>query len=596
VRWSSLDDAQVVRDDTAVDADGPVASRPMRAGRLRRWLPGFELIGSYRRAWLRDDLLAGIVVTALLIPAGIGYAQAAGLPPVTGLYASIVPLVAYALFGPSRIFVLGPDSSLAPIIASAVLPLAAGDEGRAVALAGLLAILMGLVLAAAGLLRLGFVTDLLSKPVRVGYLNGIACIVIVGQLPKLLGFSVGADSIPATLRETVRGVRDGLVDVRAFAIGAAVLAVVTTLRALGSRVPGVAVGVVGAAVVTALTGWHDRVPVVGAMPRGLPHPTLGGLGWRDVVELLPSAFGIALIAFADSGVLSRAFAARRGETVVGNDEMRGIGLANIASGALGGFPVAASATRTPVAEQAGARTQLTGVVGAALIVVFVVAAPGATSYLPSAALAGVIIVAATSLVDLNTMWWLARVARVDAVLSLAAVVGVVFIGVLEGIAIAVLLSLATFVIQAWRPYRAELGLVPGLRGYHDLARHPTGGRIPGVLILRFDAPLFFANGGLFDTFVRGRVDDTTAPLHTVVLAAEPITDVDSTAVDELVELDDFLRSRNITLLFAEMKDPVRDQLSRYGLDERFGPERFKPTVGAAVDEITGRLRTDITGV
>jgi high affinity sulfate transporter 1 len=567
----------------------------MRAGRLRRWLPGLAQIGSYQRSWLRDDLLAGVVVTALLIPAGIGYAQAAGLPPVTGLYATIVPLVAYALLGPSRILVLGPDSSLAPIIASAVLPLAAGDEQRAVALAGLLAVLMGLVLTAAGLLRLGFVTDLLSKPIRVGYLNGIACIVIVGQLSKLLGFSVDADSMPGTLSATVRGIADGLVDGHAFAIGAAVFVVVATLRALGSRVPGVVVGIVGACALTALAGWDDLVPVVGAMPRGLPHPSLGGLRWRDVVELLPSAFGIALIAFADSGVLSRAFAARRGEAVAGNDEMRGIGLANLASGALGGFPVSASSSRTPVAEQAGARTQLTGVVGAALIVVFVLVAPGVTSYLPSAALAGVIIVAATSLVDLRSTWWLLRVARVDAVLSLAAFLGVVFIGVLEGIGIAVLLSLAAFVIRAWRPYRAELGLVPGLRGYHDLARHPSGTRIPGVLILRFDAPLFFANGGLFDTFVRSRVDETTAPLHTVVLAAEPMTDVDSTAVDELIELDDFLRSRGVTLLFAEMKDPVRDLLSRYGLEERFGPERFKPTVGAAVDEITGRLRTDITG-
>jgi MFS superfamily sulfate permease-like transporter len=219
-----------------------------------------------------------------------------------------------------------------------------------------------------------------------------------------------------------------------------------------------------------------------------------------------------------------------------------------------------------------------------------------TRYLPSAALAGVIIVAASSLIDVRSMWWLVHVARVDAVLSLAALVGVVFVGVLEGIAVAVFLSLAAFVIRAWRPYRTELGLVPGLRGYHDLARHPSGRRIPGVLILRFDAPLFFANGGLFDTFVRTSVDDSTEPLHTVVLAAEPMTDVDSTAFDEFVELDDFLRSRNITLLFAEMKDPVRDLLTRYGLDDRFGPERFKPTVGAAVDEITGRLRTDINGM
>jgi MFS superfamily sulfate permease-like transporter len=257
--------------------------------------------------------------------------------------------------------------------------------------------------------------------------------------------------------------------------------------------------------------------------------------------------------------------------------------------------VSASASRTPAAAHAGARTQLTGVVGAALIVAFVVVAPGLTGYLPRSALAAVVIVAASSMVDVRGLVWLARTDRVDAALSVSAFVGVVLVGVLEGIAIAIGLSLVAFVNHSWRPYRAELGRIPGVRGYHDLSRHPEATRLPGIVIVRFDAPLFFANGGIFDEFVRDTVDDVhdVDEVRTVILAAEPITDIDSTAVDELVELDDFLRSRGIHLLIAEMKGPVKDQLRRYGLTERFGPDRFWPTVGAAVDSITGELRGDL---
>lgn len=272
--------------------------------------------------------------------------------------------------------------------------------------------------------------------------------------------------------------------------------------------------------------------------------------------------------------------------------MTAIGTANLAGGLLGGFPVSASASRTPVAEHAGAHSQLVGVVGAALIVAFMLLAPGLTDYLPSSALAAVVIVAAASLMDLRGFVWLVRTDPLEATLSISAFLGVVFVGVLPGITIAIGLSFVAFVKQAWRPYRAELGRIPGVRGYHDLARHPEAARVPGVVIVRFDAPLFFANGGMFDDFVRSVVE-AAQNVHTVVLAAEPITDIDTTAVDELVELDDFLQSCGITMMIAEMKGPVKDQLRRYHLGDRFGPERFMPTVGAAVDAITGELRGDL---
>jgi len=567
----------------------------MAAQRLRRWAPGIGTALDYRRAWLVADLRAGVVLTALLIPVGIGYAEVAGLPPESGLYATIVPLVAYALFGPSRILVLGPDSALAPIIAAAVLPLALGDPARAIALAGMLGIMMGVILVLGGILRLGFVTDLLSKPLRVGYLNALALVVIVSQLPAFLGFSVASGTPFGQARAVVAGIVDGRVNLFALGAGLGSLGVILLLDLGRTKVPGVLAAVVLASIATAVFGLKDALPVVGALPPGLPAPALGGLSWADVGQLAIPALGIALIAFADTGVLSRTFAARRGENVNGSQEMTAIGLSNIASGLLGGFPVSASSSRTPVAERAGARTQLTGVVGALLILVFMILAPGLTGYLPSASIAAVVMVAAARLLDVRGFRALVRMNRVDALLSLAAFLAVLVVGVLEGIGVAIVLSLGAFVSSAWRPYRTELGRVRGIRGYHDLSRHPEAERLPGIVIVRFDAPLFFANGGIFDDYVRATVTKAGPDVRTVILAAEPITDIDTTALDELLELDDFLVSRGITLIFAEMKGPVKDHLRDYGLSHRFPPERFAGTVGEAVDEATGTLRGDLDG-
>lgn len=562
----------------------------MSPDRLGDVLPGIGVARRYRREWLGADLTAGLTVTALLIPAGMGYAEASGLPPETGLYATIAALFAYAIVGPSRTMVVGPDSALAPIIAASVLPLSGGDPERAVALAGLLAILAGAALVLGAVARLGFVTDLLSKPIRLGYLNGIALVVIVGQLPKLLGFPADSGSLIHTAELTVQGIADGLIDPEAFCIGTVALVLILMVRSTHSRFPGLVVIVGGSMAFVAVSGWTDRLPVVGALPAGLPAPALGGLAWSDVTAMIGPALGTALIAFTDTAVLSRALAARRGESVNGNQEMAAVGITSAAAGLFGGFPACGSSTRTPVAEQAGAKTQLVGVVGAILIMVFMVAAPGTTDYLPSATLAAVVIVAASTLMNLPAVVSLLRADPVEGMLSLAAFGGVALIGVLEGIVVAIALSFVAFVINAWRPYRTELVRVEGLRGYHDVTRHPEGDRIPGVVIVRFDAPLFFANTHLLETTIREAVNgtDTTS----LILAAEPITTVDATAVEKLVNLDDYLRSKGVRLLFAEMKGPVKDQLHRYGLDSRFDASRFYPTVGAAVDDLTGTLRYD----
>ncbi|WP_224760640.1 MULTISPECIES: SulP family inorganic anion transporter [unclassified Salinibacterium] len=571
---------------------------------LRRWIPGLDVALGYKRAWLWPDIRSGLVLTALLVPAGMGYAEAAGLPAYTGLYATIIPLLAYAVFGPSRILVIGPDSSLAPIIAAAILPLALGSEERSVALAGLLAIMVGTILVLAGGLRLGFVTDLLSKPIRIGYLNGIALVVIISQLPKLLGFSIDSLGPVRDVASIAEGITGGEIDVPAALLGVGSIAVILVFRYVwGGRIPGVFVAVAGAMMVTAVFGLDRIVPVVGAMPQGLPTPALGEIKWADVAALAAPAVGVALIAFADTGVLSRTLAARRGEKVSGSREMAGLGIANIAGGLFGGFPISASTSRTPVAEAAGARSQLAGVVGALLVLAFMVLIPGVTRFLPESVLAAVVIMAVIGLIDFSGLIRLWKVDRWDAVLSLASSLGVLLVGVLAGILVSIGLSFIAFVVDSWRPYRTELGRIAEVRGYHDRVRNPEAERIPGVLILRWDARLFFANGGIFDDWVRSMVEKAAkdaepgAPaIHTVILAAEPITDIDTTAMDELVELDEYLTQRGIRLVLAEVKGPVRDIMRKHGLGTRFPPDRFPPTVGAAVDAETGSLRSDIGDV
>ncbi|MEU4317456.1 SulP family inorganic anion transporter [Nocardia fluminea] len=553
-------------------------------------LPGIATARGYRRAWLRADVTAGLVLTALLIPAGMGYAEAAGLPAYAGLYATIVPLLAYAVVGPSRILVLGPDSSLAPLIAAAVLPLAAVDDpDRALALAGVLAVLVGLILLVGGFLRLGFVTELLSKPIRLGYLNAIALIVVVGQLPKLLGFSVDATGVLAEIAEIGQAVVHSDIDPVAAGIGLGTLAVIVAFRWWLPAIPGVLVAVAGAITISAAAGLTDDIGMVGALPEGLPLPSIGGIGWDDIGHLIGPAAGIALIAFADSGVLSRTFASRHGEDVNGSTEMKAIGVANIAGGLFGGFPVSASGSRTPVAEQSGARTQLAGVVGAICVLLFVLLAPGLTAYLPDATLGAVVIVAATALIDIRGMVRMWHMSSVEFALATAAFAGVALVGVLQGIMVAIGLSFVAVVARAWQPYRTELVQTQDRPGYHDIARHPDGQRIAGLVLVRFDAPLFFANGQIFDEYVRSVVAKAPSPVEWVIIAAEPITGLDTTAVDELVDLDNYLTGKGIRLVFAEMKGPIKDRIIRFGVGDRFDGTHFYPTIEAAVDAFRRRV-------
>ena len=555
---------------------------PPTTTRFAACFPGLWMLRHYQRAWIARDLAAGLALTAVLVPAGMGYAEASGLPAITGLYATVIPLLAYAIFGPSRIMVLGPDSGLAALVGAAVISSSAGDPERAVALGSLLAILSGLLCVAAGLLKAGFLTDLLSKPVRVGYMNGIALTVLVTQLPKLLGFSVKSTGVIDGAVGFVHGVVDGQTKLVALGLGGACLVIILGLRIASARTPGILIAVVLATVAVTVFHLGGELAVVGAVPRGIPFPALPAVHLADIGQMFVAAVGISLVSFADTSVLSRTFAGRHGYRVDPNRELIGLGIANLAGGFFRGFPVSSSATRTPVAESAGSKTQLTGVVGAIAIAVLLLVAPSLLSNLPTTALAAVVIAAALGLFDFRSLGSFYKVRRSDFVLSIVGLVAVAALGVIPGIAVTVGVSILDFVRRAWRPHDAILGRAQGVKGYHDLQRYPGAKQVPGLVLYRWDAPLFFANADMFRARIVDAVDDSVTPIKWVVVAAEPITDVDATAAEMIEELDKELATRNVELAFAELKDPVKDRLQRYGLQKRIGHEFFFPTVGVAV--------------
>jgi high affinity sulfate transporter 1 len=559
--------------------------------KLMRWLPGLQILARYEAAWFPRDLMAGLVLTTMLVPVGIAYAVASGVPGINGLYATIVPLLAYAPFGPSRILVLGPDSSLAPVILAIVLPLSTGDPERAVTVAGLMAVVSGLVCILIGAMRLGFITELLSKPIRYGYMNGIALTVLVSQLPKLFGFSIERQGPLRSLVEIGGAVLDGQANWAAFAVGAGTLALILLLKPF-KRIPGLLIAVAGA---TLIVGWlgldqSAAVKVLGPLPQGLPSFALPWIGFEDLGQVVIGGCAVAMVAFADTSVLSRTYAAKTRTRVDPNQEMVALGAANLAAGLFQGFPISSSSSRTPVAEAAGSKTQLTGVVGAVYVALLLFVAPNLLEDLPSSALAAVVIAAAIGLFEFADLHRIFRIQQWEFWLSVVCFVGVAVFGVIPGIGLAVVLAVIEFLWDGWRPHHAVLGRADGVRGYHDLKRYPDARLIPGMVLFRWDAPLFFANAELFHQRVREAVAQSPTQVRRIVVAAEPVTSIDVTSADMLAELEQELRTSDIELQFAELKHPVQDKLKRFELFERFGV--FYPTVGAAVDAYLEDYKVD----
>jgi len=554
-----------------------------RAG-LLRWLPGLQTLRQYESSWLRHDLVAGIVMTTMLVPVGIAYAQASGVPGINGLYATIVPLLVYAVFGPSRILVLGPDSALAAVILAVVLPLSGGDPKQAVAHAAVMAIVSGVVCVVAGVARLGFITELLSKPIRYGYMNGIALTVMLSQVPKLLGFSVSGNGPLRQILGIVEKIAGGHTNLAALGIGGTALVLILFLKRW-RRVPGILIAVTAATVVVALFDLAARagVAVLGPLPQGLPTPMVPIIPVENLGPVIMGGIAVSLVAFADTSVLSRTYAAKLRTPVDPNQEMTGLGAANLAAGFFQGFPVSSSSSRTPVAEAAGAKTQLTSVVGAIAIALLLLVAPTLLKDLPQTALAAVVIASAIGLIEVADLARIYRIQRWEFWLSMTCFAGVAVFGAIPGIALAIVIAVIEFLWDGWRPHSAVLGRVDQIKGYHDITRYPNARLIPGLVLFRWDAPLFFANAELFHDRVLDAVAAAPTPVQWLVVTAEPVTSVDVTAADAVSDLDDMLRAAGITLCFAEMKDPVKDKLKRFGLFARFGEGEFFATIGEAVN-------------
>ena len=555
---------------------------------IGRWVPGVRAARTYQRPWLRPDIVAGVVLAAILVPQGMAYAELAGLPPVTGLYTTIGCLAGYALFGPSRILVLGPDSSVSPMIFAAIMPLLAsgGDVHRAIALAGMLAVIVALIEIGLGLFRLGFVADLLSNEVQVGYMNGLALVIIAGQLPKLFGFSTDASGFGPEVKAFVLNL-DHTVGA-SLAVGLGVLAVLLVLPRFTRVLPAVLVAIVGATIVSAVFDLHAHgVPTVGTLPRGIPRPAFPWTKLADVGPLMVAAMGITLVSLADTIATSSSFGARRGDETDPNQEMIGIGAANLGAGFLQGFAVSTSGSRTAVVEQAGAKSQLASVVGAGTVVVLLLFFNSLLKDLPQSALAAVLIGAAFSLLDLPELVRYAQVRKSALALSVVASLGVVVLGVLQGIVIAVVLAVLLYFQRGWQPHGAVLGLVDDLGGWHNTTRYPSARELPGIVVYRWEAPLFFANCAGFRTQIRELVRDRNPAW--VVVQCEAITDIDVSAAKMLEQLDRELNDRGVHMAFVEMRDRLRLLVRRYGLLETLDRDRFYPSLESGLAAIEDEL-------
>ena len=548
---------------------------------LTTWLPSLTSMREYQRSWLRGDLLAGLSVAAYLVPQALAYAALAGLSPVAGLWTALPPLLVYALLGSSRQLSVGPESTTALMTAAVLGPIASGDSVRYVHYAATLALLVGAICLAAGLGRLGFLSNLLSKPVLVGYLTGIALVMVIGQLGRVIRVPVAGESTGTQVRALLDGV--GRWHWPTVALGFAVLVVVVALQTWAPRLPALFIAVLGAAAATAIFALpRYGIEVVGAVPAGLPLPGVPELSLGALGALALPAGGIAVVAFSDNVLTARAFATRAADDIDANAELRALGVSNIAVSFVHGFPVSSSGSRTALGDAAGSRTQLHSVVVFIAVSCVVLLGAGLVAYVPTAALGALIIYAATKLVDVSEFRRLARFRRSEFVLALTTVVAVTVFGVLYGVLAAVALSILDLLRRLARGHDSVQGFVPGLAGMHDVDDYPQATVIPGLLVYRYDAPLCFANADDFRRRALAAVDGAPGPVRWFVLNAEANVEVDLTALDALESLRSELARRGIVFAMARVKQDLRAALEAAGILEKIGRDRLFMTLPTAV--------------
>lgn len=545
-------------------------------------VPGLAQFRGYRSWWLSGDVFAGLTVAAYLVPQAMAYATVAGLPPVAGLWAALLPLAVYAVTGTSRHLSAGPEATMALMTATALAPLAAGDPGRYAAMAAMLAVLVGVFCFAGGLLRLGFLADLLSRPVLIGFMSGVALIMIGGQLGKLTGVPVSGDGFFEQVESLVAALPR--VHLPTLAFSAAVLLALILMARLVPRAPGPLIVVLVASAVVALFSLNRfGVEVIGQVPGGLPVPGLTGVPLRDLDALAAAAVGVAIVAFSDTVLTARIFAARHGETVDPNAELRALGLCNLGAGLSQGFPVSSSASRTALGVLVGARTQLYSVIALGCLLVILLTAHGLLSTFPSAALGALVVYAALRLIDGGEYRRLAGFRRSELILAMLTTLGVLALGVLGGVLAAVGLSILDLLRRVARPHGSVLGFVPGVPGMHDIGDYPGAHLVPGLLVYRYDAPLFFANAEDFYSHALAAVDHNPDPVAWFVLNAEANVDVDLTALDALEQLRRSLSRRGIVFGMARVKLPLHKALSDTGLLDRIGEDKIFMTLPTAVE-------------
>ncbi len=543
---------------------------------------GLAQLRGYDRSWFRADLLAGVTVTAYLVPQCLAYADLAGVPPVTGLWVAVVAMVTYFFLGTSRQLSVGPESATAIMVAAAVAPLAGGDEARWIALAAGLAVMVGIICIGAWVLRLGFVADLLSQPILLGYMAGVAVIMIASQLGTITGITLTTGQPISRVLELAPRLDE--VNWASTALGFAVVVFLVVLRRIKPLAPGTLIVVVLAGVaVWALALEQLGVKIVGPVPTSLPAPSLPAISLADISALLGSAMAITFVAYSDVALTGRAFAARTGETIDPNREFLAMGVGNVVAGLTGGFALSASGSRTAIIDAMRARSQVVGLVASAAVIFVVLAVPGLIAYIPRAALGGIVIYAALRLIDVHGLVKLAKFRTSEFALAVIAFTGVIVFDVLAGILVAVGLSVVELFARVARPPAAVLGRVPGLAGLHNVEDYPDAQTIPGLLVFRYDAPLCFANGQDFRTKALAAVDDQPEPVQWFLLNAEAIVELDMTAAEAFQQLVNDLRKRQIVFSMARVKQDLRVQLLRGGLLDVIDEEHIYPTLPVAVE-------------
>ncbi len=550
---------------------------------------GVRLLRDYRRGWLRPDVLAGVTVAAYLIPQVMAYADVAGLAPEVGLWTIVSSLLVYTVFGSSRQLSVGPESTTALMTAVTIAPLAAGDPARYAALAAVLALLVGVLCLLGAAARLGFLADLLSRPVLVGYMAGVAVLMIVGQLGKVTGLPLDGGSVVADLR-AFAGQLDQ-VHLPTVLLAAGVLTFLAVGGALVPKLPVPLIAVLLAAVVTALFSLRDSgVQVIGTIPAGVPAPGLPAVSGADVMELLLPAVGVAVVGYSDNVLTARSFAIRNVYRIDANSELLALGTANIAAGVLRGFPVSSSASRTAIGDSLGSRSQVHSLVAAGVVVLVLLFGRPLLATFPSAALGALVIYAATRLVELAEFRRIGAFRRSELALALATTAGVLLLDVLNGVLFAIGLSILDLLRRIARPHDGILGEAPGVAGMHDIDDYPMATRIPGLVVYRYDAPLCFANADDFRRRALAAVEESPTPVAWFLLNAEANVEIDITAADAIEDLRADLTRRGIVFAMARVKQDLRAELSAAGLVERIGEDRIFPTLPTAIAAFREHVR------